>query len=144
MPSNGFNKVLKKYKRAKKHIDDFEVALAEFRKGEPYTISKQTNEKAGYVVYVIDKVPVIPDELALILGDAFQNLRSALDHLAHELVIANGKEPTTQTGFPIFDTPKLYHEGAPTKVKGMNKYAKEAIDRLQPYKSGDAILWQIH
>jgi len=55
-----------------------------------------------------DGVP--PEDLALIAGDAIHNLRSALDHIAWELVAAGSSEPNHRTQFPVGKTQASYRE----------------------------------
>ena len=40
-------------------------------------------------------------EWSLILGDLLHNLRSALDHLAWQLVVDGGGTPSQDTNFPV-------------------------------------------
>ena len=88
-------------------------------------------------------------EWSPIIGDIVHNWRSALDHLAYQLVIKNGKTPCIRTQFPIFfkspfDT-SLYSKAKDAKkaleswnrqVNGMHPNDVEVIKRLQPYNGG--------
>ena len=60
----------------------------------------------------------IPPGFPLIAGEAAHQLRSALDHLVWQLVIANtGATPTgTKSGFPIFKNEKGYDKRAPSMI----------------------------
>lgn len=86
-------------------------------------------------VWVIAEEPVPPPlYLSTIIGDALYNLRSALDHLVHELIRANGKQPNGRSAFPIVSTSEVdYDRVAPVQVQGMDPDAAAAIKRLQPY-----------
>jgi len=82
-----------------------------------------------------------------LLADAFQNLRTALEYLAHGLVVANKRTPTRETSFPILKgdiDSKLYSPAFDGKVVGMGDKAIEAIKRLKPYKGGNNVLYRLH
>ena len=99
-------------------------------------------------------VPTLPIDAVTIAGDLVHNLRSALDHLARQLVlvgmeIAPPAIPFTEKDwrsiyFPIAETAKKYEAEKTRKVKGMLLEAVETIDRLKPYKGGNDHLWRIH
>lgn len=67
-----------------------------------------------------------------------------LDHYCPVEVKANRNKPTSQTGFPIFDTYAIYRhpkQGAVRKVKGMSQEAIKLIRSAKPYKRGNHALW---
>jgi hypothetical protein len=91
------------------------------------------------------------------MGDVIYDLRSALDHLAWQLVIANGGTPVTpednagpSTAFPIFHSKEGAKGGPRPPVSiagGVNTAALAVIERLQPYHRVDDPqldpLWQL-
>lgn len=78
-------------------------------------------------------------------GDVVHNLRSALDHLAYQLVWAgSGEEPSRRIYFPIAKDAAAYEGEKARKVEGMCPKAIKAIDALKPYKGGNDTLWRIH
>ncbi len=87
-----------------------------------------------------------PPEWSPIIGDIVHNWRSALDHLAWQLVIRNGRKPSGSTAFPIFsESPfdaSLYSSAKAAEnalkswnrqVKGMHANDAALIEILQPY-----------
>lgn len=96
------------------------------------------------LIYYIESVQETPLSIALLTGDILFNLRAALDHLAFQLVLANGCTPTKQTYFPISDDATKYKTEAPRKVRGMSPAAIKAIDEVKPYEGGNDRLWQLH
>jgi hypothetical protein len=142
---SAYERVLAKYDWAKKHVDNLESAVDSFRLANPHSLGRNHDPETGEYVYYVVSVPVIPDSISLMLGDAVHNLRSTLDHLACALVEASGSQPNSQTGFPIFDTAKAYGEMSRGKVPGLGKYALAALDRVQPYQGGwGHWAWQLH
>jgi hypothetical protein len=86
----------------------------------------------------------MPFDVVLMAGDIIHSLRSALDHLAFNLVQAGGEIPDTKTCFPIAETRGKYESSKAGKVRGMTVAAKAAIDDLRPYGGGNEPLWRIH
>lgn len=127
-----------KIERAKYHVRDLESCISAFRKTDPYQLVINEHPDLGkraYQVRVKIMTP-IPSELPLIVGESIYQLRSALDHLAGQLVEANGKIPDTSTYFPIAQTAAKYKASLSGKVKGMSPDAVSVIDALQPYGCG--------
>lgn len=119
-------------------------------------------EQPGYFCAWIDAPALDTQLLSLRLGDCLQCLRSALDHLAFELAAAFTVPMTDEieknSAFPILsDVDKHGNFGiGPTKwgsalaseVMGIDPNAQAEIERLQPYKRGQAYdtdrLWQLN
>jgi hypothetical protein len=88
----------------------------------------------------------IPGRLPIIIGDCLQNLRSALDYLIWELVLAAQNTPGRHNMFPVCGTLEAFNNQlAKSRLKGVNPDAIEEIKNLQPYHSGKdfdkAMLW---
>jgi hypothetical protein len=80
-----------------------------------------------------------PIECAVVIGDVIHDLRSAVDHLAWQLVIANGAEPTARTQFPIYSTEQSYGaERAQQVLVGMSDEDKRTIESFQPFRQDAA------
>jgi hypothetical protein len=126
---------------AKVHIESFKLRERQFGQGKPYQVEAQHHPELGdetvqNISAVITAVDPVPVELQLELGDALQNMRSALDHLAWQLVVANGGTPGDATQFPIYDS-RLTQKGKVRTVDiagGVNQKALAIIKRLQPYR----------
>ena len=99
-----------KVKRAKQHIADLDRRIHLFFTGppNPYPIVKETDSETGDLVFKLGKCVPIPEDFPLIIGDALQNLRTALDHLVWQLILSNGGTPKTTSGFPIMESAEKY------------------------------------
>lgn len=129
-----------KIERAKKNLVELEALLAGFRgKKIPVMTIRQDVSK-------IEKLPVLPFEALPISGDIIHNLRSALNHLAHQLVLVgtSGTEPSRRVEFPISKDVMTYEAEKVAKMEGMRLEAVKTIDSLHPYKGGNDTLWRIH
>jgi hypothetical protein len=86
------------------------------------------------------KVPRYPVLWSVMLGNIVHNLRSALDHLVTQLVIANGRKPRTGMGgnqFPIFSVePKKGFDASTRggKLAGVSTPHRAIIQELQPFE----------
>jgi hypothetical protein len=140
-----YRNVLAKYDWAQKRVRDFETAVEGFRLENTHAIRRKLDDQTGDLVYYVESVPAIPEELAFMLGDAIHNLRGTLDHLAYALVSATGVVPQKNASFPISDTAKDFPALARGKIPGVREYCYHLLDRIQPYKGGwGHHLWQLH
>jgi len=136
--------IQKKIERGIKHVDELAIACKRFIETDPYTIGREIDPQTGYYRFNVNDLSIPPAEIGLIAGDVIHNLRSALDHLAYQLVLVNGQVPLRQTCFPIFDDPAKYKTMDPRKVRGMSQFAINAIEAAKPYQGGDNALWVLH
>ncbi len=136
-----------KLERAKKHISDFESARKTFQKENADTIQFKDDPKARKRIYYVSRDLYVRPEIPLIVGDAVQNLRSALDHLAHQLMcVGTGQPgPFSSVYFPIAEDADEYKCGPRRRIKRMRRDAIKAIDALEPYGGGKGeVFWHLH
>lgn len=98
----------------------------------------------------VGEIEEIAPEWPLLLGEAFYNLRSALDHLVYEMHVRRwrGNVPervVRNSQFPIYSKPRKQKGGGsdlPTKewkeIGTLAKRERAAIEWLQPYKGRNA------
>ena len=127
-----------KLDRAEHHIESLSAETQAFRQRKPKPFGFRTEERPGpdgsveYVLYaIVREYP--PSEWALIIGDAVQNIRSALEHLAYELSTPTGRRRGTQ--FPIFKEERLFKERGEQKIATMEGDERTLIERVQPYNA---------
>lgn len=76
----------------------------------------------------------IPVRVALIIGDCLQNLRTALDYLVWELVLAAQNVPGKKNAFPVCLNAKSFKEAVRNgRIDGVPEDAKRLVETLQPY-----------
>lgn len=74
----------------------------------------------------------LPLRLSVLLGELLHNLRSGLDHVAWQLVLANGGTPNKKTSFPVL----VKRKNAPLQiVGGISTQAAALAGDLQPYNN---------
>ena len=128
---------------AKQHIDNLGRARISFLGTDAYFGIPKFDPETNRTQFILRSVPDIPSDISLLLGDAIHNLRTALDHLACELVRSTGiSDPKVY--FPICKTEDIYEAESDGKTKGMPPEAKKLIDRLCPYGGKNHLLWGLH
>lgn len=134
-----------KIKRSVEHFKDLQPKVAAFNDGNAYRFVTEFDAKTREHVIRI-RVAKYPDALwAAMIGDIVHNLRSALDLLACQLVLANNGTVTKRTCFPIFDSGEKFKTGYVGKVSGASKEALAFIEALEPYQGGNGdALWRLH
>jgi hypothetical protein len=130
-----------KIARAKRHVADLKnsVELALDPKG--HCFSAEFDRDTAQYVYRIHNVPTVDPEWSLQAGEILYQLRSALDHLAWQLVELDGGIPGERTQFPIRDSP-LDKNGTPRPIRDLMPQIKsteilELVDECQPYRGFD-------
>jgi hypothetical protein len=138
-PLDGVNS---KIERAKAHIGNLEQEIRAFAKLKPYTVRIDREKSAGggtVKIFAVDNKIGIPDvSISLTAGEAVYQMRSALDHLIHQLVIANGQaaklEDSRRHQFPIFESSDGYVARARGMIDGVADGVARIIESQQPYK----------
>lgn len=151
--------VYAKLDRGRKHIDALDESVERLVKNHPDGLADASQEmdfKVGEYRVTIGRVADTPIDIALELGDAVHNIRSALDHLAWQLVVANRETPTGATQFPVLGTAPQTWKKSMTfakatidRVAGMHPDHVSTIERLQPYIASpeapeESTLWWLH
>lgn len=125
-----------KVERANKHIADLKVAFGDFADRKPYDILQACEverHRPTVDAYLREEIPF---SLALIIGDAIHNLRSALDHATWELI---GRDCGTQDKwlhFPTGETETDYLSRC-NGIKTPRQDTKTFFIQFQAYRGGD-------
>jgi hypothetical protein len=110
------------------------VRYFEQKPGE--VVSEEEPNTGRIVLKFRERIPV-PPAIPLIIGDALQNLRSALDYLVWELVLAASNNPTDKHMFPICDSLEAFEDQIRRhRLDGIAPGAISEIQGLQPYHYG--------
>lgn len=136
-----------KVKRANEHVSTLEQQLRTFLESDPYKVGAKRDPETRKLIYYVESAEPIPDCLLLIAGDAIQNMMSALDHLAYQIVCNDtGDNPPDPRGiyFPVADDLAKYEVNKGKRMKGARQETFDAIDALKPYKGGNDLLWTLH
>ena len=131
-----------KVDRAKEHLETISADVRTYLDSKPYAVVAKRAPDTRRMVYFVGSVRAAPLRIPAILGDTIHNLRSALDHLAYQLVwVGSGKKPSSHVYFPIADDRTKYIEQRRRQLKGATSDAIATLDGLMPYRGGNDSLW---
>lgn len=130
--------------RAEEHIAELKSCLARYARnlGSPRA---ETDAKSGELLLHFLPEPDVSVTLALILGDAVHNLRTALD-LAWYEISERFDLPLNKAKFPFRETREELEsaiKGAPEIIQTL-RLDKFLLDEIQPYSGGNNSLWALH
>ena len=124
-----------KVRRAEDHLKEIEKVMRDFWYANANGITLDPDPQTrGYIVRIAGS-PRPPESLPLLIGDCVHNLRSALDHLMWQLVVANHKKPSNKTQFPVSVDSDDFWRRAGDDMAGAHPEVKVRIEALQPYLS---------
>ena len=110
----------------------------------PYVIGTRRNPDSRCLIYFVASVQPTPLRISAVLGDTIHNLRSALDHLAYQLVsVGTDKPPSVHVCFPIAEDRRKYTRRR-SELSGARPEAIAAVDALMPFKGGNDTLWRLN
>jgi hypothetical protein len=123
--------------RAREHADRLSEEGSVVHGQEPITWTTTFNADENCFDVRIASVREPPRRLSLILGDALQNFRSALDHVAWCLAGQGrqGAKPRSRARFPIVNSPVAFRRAeVQDAMSQIDETHVEMIERLQPYR----------
>lgn len=131
-----------KIRRAEDHLADLKQIAKTALDPSRYHLALEFDPQTKKHVYTLHGVPAIDPGWSLVVGEILYNLRSALDHLAWQLVIHEGGTPGDKTQFPIrktpFDqkgnwvTPQVRDEPGQPAIS--DPLILDALEEVQPYR----------
>ena len=95
------------------------------------SIRRETDGDETKLLFRVTELPSIDNDIAVVVGDVLHNLRSALDHLAWQLVLFDGGQPNKDTKFPIFT--KVQARPVTIKPEINSKEILAALTEAQPF-----------
>lgn len=137
-----------KVERAGKHIAELNDALGSLKDNYTATVEKDAGTGHQKLIHTCPELEDAFKDLALIIGDAIHNLRTALE-FAWIAILEKQKIPydPKHVSFPIRDTPRDLEAalGGMALKTACPKLYDEMVKGIQPYKEGKGVaLWTIH
>ena len=125
-----------KISRAGDQIDSLTADMDRFCTDIGQSIVREVREDADEQVWVFrGETPRTPIEWSVKFGEILYNLRSALDYLVSQLLLANGREPSRQNAYPIVKNESEWPRNK-DRLKGVTPRIETIVERLQPYTGG--------
>jgi hypothetical protein len=143
--------ILDRLDRAQEHLEAIKLELIAYYSSDCCHLSgkHEPDEEEGESSVMLAP---LGDRLNTLIGEFLHNTRSALDHLAWQLVLRSGGKPSGATNFPILtQAPTTKRQGTdplPNVTGGVSQEARAVIDEAQPYKwsvrARHHPLWVLH
>lgn len=147
MAERRLSSVQAKLDRSKQHIKNLGAQIDRFDRSQPYRITEDHNpERTEYYLRFALTKPFPALRWAGLLGDAIQNMRSALDHLIYAIAIAqSGYNPPPEHRrlmFPVLDPPRPLPMN---RIASLSKDVRAAVQREQPDPANltESNLWRL-
>lgn len=131
-----------KFARAFSLVDDLEQQISDYLQAGPVETTER-NEPSGDLVVTARARVRPPAEWSLLVGDALHNARSALDHLAWQLVEMHGGSPD-KSRFPFKESPVGFGDELRNALPKVPSEIRQQVKALQPWRGGDDRLWLLH
>lgn len=133
-----------KVERANHHIRDLERQLTDYSNSHPHVITiKEDPYTKRFLIYVNfpDKPP---PEMALTIGDAIHNLRTALDHMMWEMIGRDHGSQHNNLYFPMGNN-RVNFEATCQGIITPSQNIRDTLKRLEAFPSGKGdSLYTIH
>jgi hypothetical protein len=144
MPNPDLEGARRKVDRAREYVAEIEAEHRRYfkRHPKPLRIGFDYDPHTQGLWVVVDEIAEPSPILPLIVGDLVHNLRSAVDHLAWQIVQHGNNSTLTpskanQVQFPICDTLDQFNsEFKRGRLLGMGQVEETIIRRHQPYRRG--------
>ena len=133
---NKLDGIYAKINRAGDQIDSLTADMDRFCTDIRQSIVREVREDSDEQVWVFrGETPSLPIEWSIRVGEILYHLRSTLDHLVWQLVLANGQEPSHRNAYPIVKDESEWSRNK-DRLKGVTPRVETIVERLQPYTGG--------
>jgi hypothetical protein len=127
--------------RADENLNAVKEQLKTYYASDAYHLRGEFNPETD-AIHVVGGVIPPPIRVFSLVGDILHELRSALDHLAWQLVRENGGNPGDSTAWPIISAAPLPYKKGPNRGQlplpnvegGVSDTAREIMGEAQPYQ----------
>ena len=126
-----------KLQSAQGHIEAFEERLKTWLRDKSYHLVRDPNTPALQKAMLLRSEPIEPSMLCIV-GDAVHNLRSALDHLAYSVAIANGAASgqLKKVSFTARRDEGCFRKDIRKEIAALGDDWVAFVEDLQPYLNG--------
>lgn len=142
-----------KLTRARDQLQNLWTEIETFEEGEGYRIDIEFNDDASEVRAIWRQLRPIPPMWGVLVGEIAHNLRSALGHLAYQMVIAETKAIPARPkklDFLIADDEKRFDDWGCSprgRLAELSENSVALIKSLQPFATGEgrkSPLWHLN
>jgi hypothetical protein len=135
-----------KIERAKKHISDLQARFLDFASTNYYRLDFEKDPGTGNNLLRFTITESLPEDTALIIGDAFHNLRSALDFAISDVLFMKTGTRPKHAKFPVYKSrDDLVNAVSGGKISEAPKEILDFIvDIVKPYEGGNEAIRALH
>jgi hypothetical protein len=140
-----FDSSRRKIARAKEHLVDLKAKIDGFAGENPYIqVIEEDPERPGYQLHKIKLIKAMPEAFADSVGDAVNNLRSALDHACYAVAVASGNTAPRYAYFPFARDAGGLENSIRGNCKDIPQEIYPLLRSFEPYGGGNEILWTLN
>lgn len=122
---------------AEKQRKCLEAEAVQFLTGEGSNILTLSCDSTDRIATISGERQRIPFSLPLLIGDCLQSLRSSLDYLVWELILAANRTPARHNSFPVCRSHTAFKNSVSKgQLAGVDEGAIAQIEKFQPYHDG--------
>lgn len=130
-------------------MSQLQDTLAQFLTSGSYQVSVRDEPETQSRFYEIVQRRSLPESIPFLSGDAIHSLRTALDHVAYEIVERGRRIPSQGLVFPIKDTRSEVVDAMKTEIQAAagTDIVSLIVDGIQPHRGGHReghSLWVLH
>jgi hypothetical protein len=124
-----------KLARAERLIRELDRVNRRFFRAHTPAVEIAKHATTGRQRLVVTGVTAPPIAHSIIVGDVLYNLRSSLDHLVYQLILAHtGKEPTYRTyEFPVYVAEKQFNDNITRLLRDVSPDGVQRVRQVQPF-----------
>jgi hypothetical protein len=118
------------------HFELFKAELTRYFESNPGAVVRDAESPDDRPTFSWQVDKPVPAFLAFTFGDCIQNLRSCLDYLVWELVLAAHHHPDKKHMFPICEKARAFQDAIKAgRLRDVMPDAVAVIEDLQPYQA---------
>ena len=145
--TDALRSIREKLARASRQFQSLERSIGIYWDKDPMRVDGEFNPNFTQYVCRLEIIDQPPIDWSVRLAEAIHNLRSALDHVVHQLTLSHMGYPVENSAFPIFGDARKFQSEGRSMVRGVSRDALALIESVQPYQSDNpraTALWYIH
>jgi hypothetical protein len=128
------------------HLNGFKQRLETWINGPPHSVIEEPHPEMGQKLLKLRIDDPLPLTFNAEVGAIINTIRTSLDLLAAALARRNGREPSSDRHFPIYNSVLDFID--PLNVKKRKNWLSEGartiIEKLKPYRGGNDRLFALH
>lgn len=145
MKKSLFRSAKLKIERADQHFRELVSLVNGFAKSHFYRMTLEGEAEIAGEKLTFEIKEELFNRVSLIVGDMVHNLRTALDHVACEVITQSGGNLTVFTKFPFGETREETIAAAQGVMQGVGlDVITSIVDLIQPYKGGNDALYTLY